>query len=131
MIIRLQTSRRRGFVLLEIILAIGLFAIVATAMVAALDRLSVATMSARQEAMCLKKLESVITEIQHSRSFRTGVVEFPADGSGVSVSAEIAPELLANQFGQELTGLYRVSATARIEEVDHFSRTMEVVIYRS
>lgn len=116
--------------LLEIILAIGLFAVVATAMVAALDKLSGATISARKEAVCLRKLNSVITEIQHSRSFRTGLVEFPADGSGVAVLAEIEPESLSNENGQSLPDLYRVTATARFPDNDEFSRSMEVTIFR-
>ena len=119
-----------GFILLEVILAIGLFAVVATAMVAALDRLSVATVSAKKEAACLRKLESVITEIQHSQSFRPGQFTFPADGTGVLIEAEVVPAQITNQDGQTLPGLFRVMATARFAEDEDFSRSQEVVVFR-
>ncbi|NNE92282.1 MAG: type II secretion system protein [Verrucomicrobiales bacterium] len=115
-----HSSLKKGFVLLEIILAVGLFALVATSMVIALDRLSVASLSVRKEAAALRQLESVMTRVQHSAAFRTGSFEYPGE---VAVTATVSPE-------PDLPDLYRIYVVARIPGEEKFSRELETVVYR-
>ncbi|MEM7014570.1 MAG: type II secretion system protein [Verrucomicrobiota bacterium] len=116
-------KHQRGFVLLEVVLAIGLFAIVATAMVVALDRLANASTSARKEAILLRKLETLMTEAAHSGlQLQNGTTEFPADQSGVEAVVEIAEET-------NLGDLFRITVRARFAESPDEERQLEQVVY--
>jgi prepilin-type N-terminal cleavage/methylation domain-containing protein len=104
----------RGFVLLEVVLALALFAIVATAMTTALNQLAESTTSARRESMLLRRLQSEIAENSRLPLQHLGRSESPADESGIAVSREVSRLELKNQNGVELTALYRIHVSATI-----------------
>jgi type II secretory pathway pseudopilin PulG len=112
---RLANSKKvsHGFVLLEAVLALGLFATVATAMAVALNQLSSASTNMRREALLLRTLESAMTEAAHRTPLQPRFETTPIDAFGVSVETQIAPLNLKSQRGQQLRGLYQIVVTAR------------------
>lgn len=104
-----------GFVMLEAVLALALFATVATAMAVALNQLSSASTDMRREALLLRSLESAMTEAAHRRPLVASFETSPVNDFGVSVETQIAPLNLKNPRGQQLDGVYEISVTASLD----------------
>ena len=80
-------SRRgtAGFALLEVLMALALFASVATALATALQKLAVYSRQAQQETLLLRRLESALLETASIRPLAPGRSVLPVDASGVSL----------------------------------------------
>lgn len=113
--------------MLEIILAIGLFALVATSMVVALDSMGKASNMARQDARIFRRMESVMEQVSYRP--RLGLQNFPADGSGVEVVADIKPADRANSAGVSLGALYQVDLKGYLAVAPETERTQSRIIY--
>ncbi|MEO0416007.1 MAG: hypothetical protein AAF226_13755 [Verrucomicrobiota bacterium] len=122
-----HSKTRGGFALLEIILAIGLFALVATSMVVALDSMGKASNMARQDARIFRRMESVMEQVSYRP--RLGLQNFPADGSGVEVVADIKPADRANSAGVSLGALYQVDLKGYLAVAPETERTQSRIIY--
>lgn len=124
-------SRTDGFLLLEIIVSIALFAMVGTAMVAALHHLSQTSNMARDEIAMHRRFESVLAEIAYGSGDQlpTGSVTYPPDGSGISVNVKIIPAILTNAKGESLDSIYEVTMTATLAGEPTFERVSERLIY--
>lgn len=105
----------RGFALLEVLLALALFASTATALAMALHRMAEYSRQSWSESLLLRRLESALTETCAVKPLKPGRTRFPADEAGVSLIIEVTPEPLRNQKGGTLDGLHRVAVTARLE----------------
>ncbi|MCC6881705.1 MAG: prepilin-type N-terminal cleavage/methylation domain-containing protein [Verrucomicrobiales bacterium] len=117
-----------GFALLEVLMALALFASVATALATALQKLAVYSRQAQQETLLLRRLESALVETASIRPLAPGRSVLPVDASGVSLVVEVSPEPLRNQKGEILTDLYRITATARLSPGD-LERRLEQVVH--
>jgi prepilin-type N-terminal cleavage/methylation domain-containing protein len=127
---RRQPSRA-GFVLLEVLLALALFASVATAMTVALSQLAESTTSARREALLLRRLQSELAEVAHAPRLDLGHSESPRDAWGISVSSEIQPLELKSEEERSLSGLYQVRVRAAMTTGrEDLVREMETWIIR-
>jgi type II secretory pathway pseudopilin PulG len=111
-----KTTHTSGFVMLEAVLALGLFTTVATAMVIALNQLSSANTDMRREALLLRTLESAMTEAAHRTPLEPRFETTPTDAFGVRVETQIEPLNLKNQRGQPLRGLFQVTVTATFDD---------------
>ena len=117
-----------GFALLEVLMALALFASVATALATALQKLAVYSRQAQQETLLLRRLESALVETASIRPLAPGRSVLAVDASGVSLVVEVSPEPLRNQKGEILTDLYRITATARLSPGD-LERRLEQVVH--
>lgn len=122
---------QRGFVLLEIILAMALFSIVAVGMTRALDQIAQTSKGARMEAMVLRVLESVLAEVSHQPEFKKTSVNFPRTADGVDASARIEKIELRTKDKVVLDHLFIVRADAWLSDGRDqlFKRSMETYVY--
>ncbi|MCP5557392.1 MAG: prepilin-type N-terminal cleavage/methylation domain-containing protein [Verrucomicrobiaceae bacterium] len=121
----------RGFVLLEIVLAMALFSIVAVGMTRALDQIAQTSKAARMEAMVLRVLESVVAEVSHQPEFKKTSINFPKTADGVDASARIEKIELRTKDKVVLDHLFIVRADAWLADGrdQMFKRSMETYVY--
>jgi type II secretory pathway pseudopilin PulG len=105
--------RGSGFLLLEMILALGIFSIAATGFIVALQRMSKVASYAQSELKITRVLESSLNEVMAMSTLEAGEVDIE-NGSGIAIHRLIEPvEGLENQEGLELSEIYRIRITAR------------------
>lgn len=124
-------SCRRGFALLEIILALGLFALVAVGMTRALDQIAQTSKQARQEAQVLRVLESVLAEAAHQPQLKPATVRFPKSADGVEAAATIQKADLRTRDKARLDHLFVIRAEAWIVDGRRqlLKRSLETYVY--
>lgn len=123
--------RRGGFALLEVLLALGLFSIVAVGMTQALDQISQTSKQARQEAQVLRMLESVLAEVSHQPELKPITVNFPKSADGVDARASISKVKLMTREKIELDHMFLIRAEAWLETglKKTLRRSMETYVY--
>jgi type II secretory pathway component PulJ len=112
---RLVTTRGHGFVLLEVILATGIFALAGIGLAVALNNLAQTYHQSRQVEAVRIELESRLTEARVGR-VREGSEQSEADARGVVYEKIITQLQISNDEQIVLTGLYEISITARWQE---------------
>lgn len=124
-------QRSSGFALLEILLAIALFALVSVGMTQAIDGIAKTTTAARQEAQVLRVLESVLAEVAHQPEFKAAHINFPKTADHIDASASIEKVHLITSDKVELDHIFRVRAEAWISDGTRrrIVRTMETYVY--
>jgi type II secretion system protein J len=127
----LASTPTAGFALLEILLAIALFAMVSVGMTQAIDGIAKTTTAARQEAQVLRVLESVLAEVAHQPEFKATTISFPKTGDNIDASATIQKVRLLTQDKAELDHIFRVRAEAWISDggTRRIVRSMETYVY--
>ena len=106
----------RGFVMLEIVMALGLFALVAVGMTQALDQIAQTSKLARQEAQLLRALDSALAQVVHLPEFKKPSYTFPENDEGIEASAQIERVELYTQEKAMLDKMYRIQVEARIKD---------------
>lgn len=127
-----STPTAGGFALLEIILAMALFSIVAVGMTRALDQIAQTTKSSRQEAQVLRVLESVLAEVAHQPELKPRTISFPKTSDGIDASASIEKVRLFTQDKAELDKMFRIRAEAWLADgasKRQLKRQMETYVY--
>lgn len=121
----------QGFALLEIVLAIALFSIVAVGMTRALDQIAQTSKQSRQEAQVLRVLESVLAEVAHQPALKETTVNFPKSADGVDARASIVKVKLVTKDKTELASMFKVEAEAWLETgfKRSLKRRMETYVY--
>jgi Tfp pilus assembly protein PilE len=124
-------SAAQGFALLEIVLAIALFSIVAVGMTRALDQIAQTSKQSRQEAQVLRVLESVLAEVAHQPALKETTVNFPKSADGVDARASIVKVKLVTKDKTELDSMFKVEAEAWLETgfKRSLKRRMETYVY--
>jgi prepilin-type N-terminal cleavage/methylation domain-containing protein len=102
---------RRGMVLMEVIIALTIFAAVSFALVMTLDAAMNATKQRNQIDMAVRGMANQMALV-HATPLSPGEKDAPDDGSGIAYRVAIAPEQLQDQKGQGLPGIYRITVTA-------------------
>lgn len=120
-----------GFALLEIIMALGLFCLVAVGMTQALDQIARTSKQARQEAQVLRVLESVLAEVSHQPQLKPAALSFPKSADGVDATASIARARLMTKDKAELDHMFHVRAEAWLDDGHKkvLTRRMETYVY--
>ncbi len=128
---RNQVPHSGAFALLEILLAIALFALVSVGMTQAIDGIAKTTTAARQEAQVLRVLESVLAEVAHQPEFKAAHIDFPRNGDKIDASATIEKVRLITKDKVELDHIFRVRVEAWISDgsARRIVRSMETYVY--
>lgn len=106
-------KRRTGFLLLEVVLALAVFAIACTGLTVAFHRMSDAASLAQSELRITRILDSALTEQLSFPNLEEGITQIPVEGTDIEIDVEIAPiEDLENQDGEILQQMFHIKVTA-------------------
>lgn len=124
-------SAASGFALLEIILALALFSLVAVGMTQAIDAIARTSNDSRMEAQVLRVLESVLAEVAHQPEFKATSITFNPTADGIDASATIEKVKLITKDKVELDHMFRIRAEAWISDgrTRRMKRSMETYVY--
>ena len=98
-------------VLLEVIIALTIFAIVSLGLVMALNQSFGAAQSRNQADIAARGLRNQLV-LLHAGPLAPGSRDLPDDGSGTRYRLEVDPAPMNDQRQQPLLGLYRATITA-------------------
>ncbi len=105
---------RRGFLLLEMVLALGVFGIAATGFAVALKRMAQAAQLAQSELRITRILDSALNETLSLPVLEEGVTNTSVGETGIELDTTVALlEDLENEEGQPLTEMFRIEVQAR------------------
>ncbi|MDP1591242.1 MAG: hypothetical protein Q8M07_26040 [Prosthecobacter sp.] len=124
-------SSAPGFALLEIILALALFSLVAVGMTQVIDAIARTSNDSRMEAQVLRVLESVLAEVAHQPEFKATSITFNPTADGIDASATIEKVKLITKDKVELDHMFRIRAEAWISDgrSRRMKRSMETYVY--
>lgn len=108
-----KPSRKRGFLLLEVVLALGVFGIAATGFTVALHRMADAATLSQNELRITRILETALDETLSLPTLEEGTITTPVGDTGIDLDTtiEILDEI-ENEDGQLLQEMYRITVTA-------------------
>ena len=110
------TPPSSGFVLLEIILALALFATVGTAMTVAIHKMAEASRSSREEGQVLRALESAVAEVAHRADLAPETFSFKSGNSGVAGQTVVSPANLRSSQHAALDHLFLITVDAWMDD---------------
>lgn len=107
----------RGFLLLEVVLALGIFGIAATGFAVALQRTADLASLAQREIRVTRLLQSALTEAMSYPVLEEGTTSIAVDEMAeqqmeIETTIELMPEI-ENEDGQLLQEMYRIEVVAR------------------
>lgn len=106
--------RRRGFLLLEMILALAVFSMAATGFVVALQRMSKTATHAHNELRVTRILDSALNETLSLPVLEPGEMDYPVEGSDIEIRVVIEPiEEMENEDGMMLQEMFRIRIRGR------------------
>ena len=104
----------RGFLLLEMVLALAVFAMAATGFVVALQRMSQAATQARDELQVTRILETSLNEVLSLPVLEEGEMSDVTVDGRMDILATVEPmEDLQNENGDTLNDMFRIRISAR------------------
>ena len=108
------TQTRRGFLLLEMILALAVFGIAATGFAVALRKMADVASLAQSEMRITRILESALDETLSLPVLEEGVIESTVGETGIDLitTVELLDEM-ENEEGQLLQEMYRIEVVAK------------------
>ena len=121
----------RGFVLLEVVLALALFGMVATSLTTAINQIAIASNSASQESRVLRAMESVLAEVSHQLELKPGSTTFPPNTEGVAAEAIIEKAELNTKGKARMDHMFRIMVNAWIIDGRKkvMNRRIEIYLY--
>jgi len=109
----LQSLRRHGMTLMEVLLALGVFGVAALALVKTIHLMGEMTLETRTMRMVEQGIESLIDEYGKAPVLDEMNEEIKADAKGVAYRVIIRPvEDLRNREGRVLQGFYSIRVVA-------------------
>ncbi len=110
---RRPPGKARGFLLLEVVLALGVFAIACTGLTVAFHRMAEAATLAQSELRITRILDSALTEQLSMPTIQEGVTQIPVEGTDIELDVVIEPiEDMENQDGELLQQMFHIKITA-------------------
>jgi len=108
---------RKGFLLLEVLLALGVFGIAATGFAVALHKTADLASTAQRKLKMTRLLESALAEAMSYPVLEEGTTSVEVDemvdqGLEIETTIELLPEM-ENEDGQLLQEMYRIEVVAR------------------
>jgi type II secretory pathway pseudopilin PulG len=108
---------RKGFLLLEVLLALGVFGIAATGFAVALHKTADLAATAQRKLKMTRLLESALAEAMSYPVLEEGttsvaVEEMSEENLEIETTVELLPEM-ENEDGQLLQEMYRIEVAAR------------------
>lgn len=108
-----NSRKKLGFLLLEVVLALGVFAIACTGLTVAFHRMAGAARLAQSELRITRILDSALTEQLSMPTIEEGVSQIPVEGTDVELDVVIEPiEDMQNQDGEVLQQMFHIKITA-------------------
>lgn len=122
---------RRGFLLLEMILALAVFGIAATGFAVALNRMASAAELAQSELRITRILDSALDETLSLPVLEEGVVTTSVGETGIELDTTISLlEEMQNEEGQFLQEMFHINVTAKwYENGSWYDRSVETWRY--
>jgi Tfp pilus assembly protein PilV len=117
-----RRSHAGGFVLLEIVIALGLFAFVATSLTGAIDMIARASTLARQEAQVLRHLDSALAQAVHQPKLEPGTHTIPAGDEGIRTTITVTKAELRTREDVLLTHIFHIHVEAVL--ADHIGEIL-------
>ena len=115
---------------MEVVLALGIFAIACTGLVVAFHRMAQAASIAQTELQITRILDSALAEQLSFPTLEEGTTQIPIEGTDIELDVVVSPiEDLENQDGQLLQEMYRIEITANWF-ADGTSQTRSVETWR-
>ena len=112
-----QPTRKSGFLLLEMVLALAVFGMAATGFTVALNRMAATTSLAQSELRITRMIDSALEETLSLPAIEEGSDTIEVGETGVELETVIERmEDLLNQDGQQLQDMFRIRITARWSE---------------
>jgi len=113
---RFRRRGERGFLLMEVILAVGIFGIAATAFAVALQKTADLAALTQRELTTTRLLQSALAEAMSYPVLEEGVTsieveEMAEQGMTIDTTVELLPEM-ENEDGQMLQEMYRIEVAA-------------------
>lgn len=106
-------AKPKGFLLLEVVLALGVFAIACTGLTVAFHRMAGTASLAQNELRITRILDSALTEQLSMPILEEGVTQIPVEGTDIELDVIIEPiEDLENQDGELLQQMFHIRITA-------------------
>lgn len=107
-----RRHRRGGFTLLELLMAMALFAIAAVSLAEALNLISLTVAESIDDAELREKLRAAVLESVRDPAMKEGTRETNPDERGLYFRIEVARLDLKNEEGRNLENLFEVTVTA-------------------
>lgn len=106
-------EKPKGFLLLEVVLALGVFAIACTGLTVAFHRMAGAAGLAQSELRITRILDSALTEQLSLPMLEEGIDQIPVEGTNIELDVVIVPiEDLKNQDDELLQQMFHIKITA-------------------
>jgi hypothetical protein len=106
-------EKPNGYLLLEVVLAIAVFAIACTGLTVAFHRMAAAAGLAQSELRITRILDSALTEQLSLPMLEEGVTQVPVEGSDIELDVVIEPiEDIENQDGELLQQMFHIKIIA-------------------
>ena len=107
------SKKKRGFLLLEVVLALAIFAMACTGLTVAFHRMSAAAGLAQSELRITRILDSALTEQLSMPTLEEGVNQIPIKDTDIELDVVIEPiEDLENRDGEILQQMFHIKITA-------------------
>ncbi len=115
---KIESSSRRGngFMLMEVVLALFIFAIVATSFTRALSSLWRTTTFVKEELVITQIMDSALHEALYLQQLEEGTTEVYIEERDVNVETLVVPLELENEEGTLLQQMWQVTVIARYEQ---------------
>jgi type II secretory pathway pseudopilin PulG len=108
------SRKKRGFLLLEVVLALGVFAIACTGLTMAFHRMAAAASLAQSELRIARILDSALTEQLSLPTLEEGVDQIPVEGSNIELDVVIKLiDNLKNKDDELLQQMFHIKITAK------------------
>ena len=105
-------ARTRGYVLLEIIIALTVFAVVVTGLAGLLHSTLDASNQLRRHASIRRGMEAILAEAQEKKKQAEMIISFRDESLGVEFRSSLEEVKWINRTGQPVKGLYLLTAVA-------------------
>ena len=106
-------KKTKGFLLLEVVLALSVFAIACTGLTVAFHRMAGAASLAQSELRITRILDSALTEQLSMPTLEEGVAQIPVEGTDIELDVVIEPiEDMENQDGELLQQMFHIKIIA-------------------
>jgi prepilin-type N-terminal cleavage/methylation domain-containing protein len=103
---------QHGFVLLELMIALTIFAVLSLGLVTALNESFHAAQDRNAADRAARGLRNQLALLR-SAALAPGDHDLPDDGSGMAYHLKVAPESMEDQKKQPVLGIYRATITAQ------------------